>query len=55
MNAKSIHPLLILAGGLGTVVTLAVMHLIVDGETVAALSAVLSATIGTHALERPDA
>lgn len=38
--------------GVGTVITLALAHVIQDGETIAALSAVMSATMGTHALNR---
>lgn len=49
---KAVHSLAILVGGLATVIVLATLRLIVDGETVAALSAVLSATMGTRALDK---
>lgn len=38
--------------GVATVITLALAKVIQDGETIAALSAVMSATVGTHALNR---
>lgn len=40
--------------GVGTVITLALTKVIADGETIAALSAVMSATTGMHALNRKN-
>lgn len=49
---KAFTSLLIMVLGVGSVITLALAHVIQDGETIAALSAVMSATMGTHALNR---
>ena len=49
---KALISLAIMVLGVGTVITLALAHVIQDGETVAALSAVMSATMGTHAISR---
>jgi hypothetical protein len=49
---KAITSLSVMILGVGTVITLALAHVIEDGETIAALSAVMSATVGTHALNR---
>lgn len=54
MNAqliRAIQPMAILVLGMGAVVTLAMQRILVDGETVAALSAVLSTAMGSRALE----
>lgn len=49
---KALTSLSIMVLGVGTVITLALAHVIQDGETVAALSSVMSATVGAHALNR---
>ena len=49
---KALTSLTIMVLGVGTVITLALAHVIQDGETIAALSAVMSATVGTHAINR---
>jgi hypothetical protein len=48
---RAIQPMAILVLGMGTVLTLAMQRILVDGETVAALSAVLSTAMGSRALE----
>jgi len=48
---RALHPMAILVTGLGTVITLAMQKILIDGETVAALSAVLSTAMGSKALE----
>lgn len=49
---KAVTSLTIMILGVASVLTLALAHVIQDGETIAALSAVMSATMGAHALNR---
>jgi hypothetical protein len=49
---KALTSITVMVLGVGTVITLALARVIQDGETIAALSAVMSATVGTHALNR---
>lgn len=47
---KAAQGMFLLISGLTTIVILALNGVIKDGETIAALSAVLSGTVGTHAI-----
>lgn len=49
---REVQPLATLVVGMAGVLTLAMQKIIVDGETVAALSSVLSASMGSHALKK---
>jgi hypothetical protein len=51
---QAFHHIMVLLAGLAAVVILALTGHLRDGETIAALSAVLSAALGTRAVEKQN-